>query len=289
MTKHPEVKLVGFVTPLFAGTTSLSSFRYSSGSFAIVKKLKQRSRSAGNRFICGPSETIRGEIVENVKPISDHVPTHQRPLDGTSFGHYLAGLIDGDGHFSTQQQLEIAFHIADVPLAYYLKSRLGFGNVYNRKDALAVRFIISKRAGIEKVLLLINGKMRNKKRYDQVINNVLAHKKYAYLLETLSFTQNVSRDLRNHWLAGFSDADANFQVVTVLPPGCRQIRLQFEVSQKTEYLLALIKGHLGGSIGHRMPDDTYYYGSSSFGSARNVINYFDHFHLLSSKHLNYLK
>ena len=32
-----------------------------------------------------------------------------------------------------------------------------------------------------------------------------------------------------------------------------------------------------------------YYGSTSFGSAKNVINYFDYFHLLSSKHINYLK
>jgi len=34
---------------------------------------------------------------------------------------------------------------------------------------------------------------------------------------------------------------------------------------------------------------TYYYGSTSFGSAKKVINYFDNFHLLSSKHVNYLK
>jgi heme/copper-type cytochrome/quinol oxidase subunit 1 len=37
---HPEVKNIGFVTLLFAGTTSLTSFKYSIF-IDIVKKLKQ--------------------------------------------------------------------------------------------------------------------------------------------------------------------------------------------------------------------------------------------------------
>ncbi len=45
----------------------------------------------------------------------------------------------------------------------------------------------------------------------------------------------------------------------------------------------------GGNIGYRKSQDTYYYNSTSFGSARKVIKYFDKFHLLSSKHVNYLK
>jgi len=42
-------------------------------------------------------------------------------------------------------------------------------------------------------------------------------------------------------------------------------------------------------IGHRKSQDTYYYGSTSFSSAKYVIDYFDNFHLLSSKYVNYLK
>ena len=51
----------------------------------------------------------------------------------------------------------------------------------------------------------------------------------------------------------------------------------------------LIKDFLGGNIGYRKSQDIYFYGSTSFGSAKNVINYFDKYHLLSSKHVNYLK
>jgi hypothetical protein len=53
--------------------------------------------------------------------------------------------------------------------------------------------------------------------------------------------------------------------------------------------LLLIKDFLGGNIGYRKSQDTYYYGSTSFGAAKKVIHYFDYFHLLSSKHINYLK
>ena len=51
----------------------------------------------------------------------------------------------------------------------------------------------------------------------------------------------------------------------------------------------LIKNFLGGNIGYRKSQDTYYYNSTSFGSAKKVINYFDKFHMLSSKHINFLK
>jgi len=42
-------------------------------------------------------------------------------------------------------------------------------------------------------------------------------------------------------------------------------------------------------MGYRANQDTYYYGSTNFGSAKKVINYFDHFSLLSTKYINYLK
>jgi hypothetical protein len=68
-----------------------------------------------------------------------------------------------------------------------------------------------------------------------------------------------------------------------------EIRLNFQIDQKKDVLLLIIKNFLGGNIGYRKSQDTYYYGSTSFGSAKNVVNYFDYFHLLSSKHINYLK
>jgi len=67
------------------------------------------------------------------------VSKHLKPVNYTEFGHYLASLIDGDGHFSSAQQLVIVFNILDIQLAsYYIKKRIGYGNVrkVNNKNAV---------------------------------------------------------------------------------------------------------------------------------------------------------
>lgn len=291
---HPEVKNIGLLTLLYAGTTSISSFKYSFLN-DTVKKLKQWRKSAGNKlqtkFVT--SETLRNETVinfENIKFISDHVPTHLKPTTDEQFGHYLAGLIEGDGHFSSKQQLVIVFHSLDVSLAYYIKERLGFGSVKKVKDKNAFLLIITSKEGLEKIIRLINGKIKTENKLNQIQNNILSQPKYIEFNKKFSLNLNLNKDLKNHWLAGFSDADASFQIkILNRINGKVEVRLNYQVDQKKDYLLLLIKDYLGGNIGYRKSQDTYYYGSTSFGSAKNVINYFDHFQLLSSKHINYLK
>ena len=293
---HPEVKYIGFSMLLFAGTTSLVSFNYSILS-DIVKKLKQWSKSAGNvfkriYFKNGTSETLRNKTVvytEKVKPISDHVAKHLKPISDDQFGHYLAGLIDGDGHFSSKQQLVIAFYSLDVSLAYYIKQRLGFGTVRKVKDKNAYILVVAARKGLEKVINLINGKIRTENKFNQITINILNHDNYNEFKKTLILKLNSNNDLRNHWLAGFSDADASFQIKVLNRNNKIETRLNFQIDQKGNSILLLIKNYLGGNIGYRNSQDTYYYGSTSFASARNVIDYFDCYHLLSSKHINYLK
>jgi hypothetical protein len=68
-----------------------------------------------------------------------------------------------------------------------------------------------------------------------------------------------------------------------------EIRLNYQIDQKNSDILVLIKNYIGGNIGYRKSQDTYYYGSTSFGSAKNVINYFDRFNLQSKKHISYLR
>ena len=180
----------------------------------IVKILKQWSQSAGNTIILssGTSETIRNNS-ENIKNISIHVPTHLKPLNDEQFGHYLAGLIDGDGHFSSQEQLVIVFSSPDIQLAYYIKKIIGFGHVKKVKNKNAYLYIISNKDGIIKVINLINGKLRTFNKFNQVINNILSHSKYTE--ENINFKINNSNDFYNHWIAGFSDADASFQIKIV--------------------------------------------------------------------------
>lgn len=124
------------------------------------------------------------------------MPTHLKPLNDERFGHYLAGLIDGDGHFSTRQQLVIVFSSPDVQLAYYIKEIIGFGQVKKVNNKNAYLYIISKRDGILKVINLINGKLRTLKKFNQVINNILAHSKYSE--QNIDFEMNKSGDFYNN-------------------------------------------------------------------------------------------
>jgi hypothetical protein len=285
-----------------AGTTSLNSFKYSLLK-DTVKKLEQGSLSAGSIFLIKneTSETLRKNTelgTENIKEILDHVPKHLRPLNDEQLGHYLAGLIDGDGHFSSQQQLIIVFNSKDVALAYFIKERLGHGSVRKVKDKNAYLLVISSKQGMIRVLNLINGKLRNISRFNQVIKNVLTNSKFINenWINTggedhQCFIINDTGDLDNHYIAGFSDADASFQIkiITKKNRNKPEIRLNYQVDQKYRDILALIKDKFGGNIGYRESQDTYYYGSTSFGSAKEIIKYFDTYHLQSSKHINYLK
>lgn len=279
---------------LCAGTTLLLNFKHSILS-DIVKDLKLRSKSAGSIFSIKnvTSETLHDETVvegaqaqENVKSISVHINKHNKPANEDQFGYYLAGLIDGDGHFSSQQQLIIVFSEPDAFLAYYIKEKIGYGQVKKVKNKNAYLFIISKTEGIVKVINLINGKLRLK--YDQVIKNIFSSPKFESLNK---FESNIANDLNNHWIAGFSDADGSFQIKILQRHGRSkpEIQLNFQVDQKDKELLILIKDYFGGFLGYRKSQDTYYYGSTNFGSAKKVINYFDRYPLLSSKHISYLK
>lgn len=77
----------------------------------------------------------------------------------------------------------------------------------------------------------------------------------------------------------------NFQIALRSPAS----ELGCSADQKSELLLNMVKEYLGGNIGYRKSQDTYYYGSTSFGSAKRVIEYFDHYHLQSRKHISYLR
>lgn len=299
---------------LYAGITSITkifSFKYSIFNDKVIK-LKQWSQSAGNiiliyiyYFYNGTSETLCNETVintntntntKNVKPISVHVPKHFRPVNDEQFGHYLAGLIDADGYFSKTPQLEIVFNELDASLAYFIKSRLGYGNIYKVNNKKAFILVVAKQAGIIRVLELINGKIRSQQKLDQINNNILSN---PYFNNFFIFKINNNLDLNNNWLAGFSDANASFQIKLISINKRTEVRLNFMLSidQNNKDLLILIKNFLGGSISKNnyaygltnKEDLIYTYNSISLGSSRNVIKYLDNYHLLSTKYINYLK
>jgi hypothetical protein len=292
---------------LFAGTTF---FPYAVGfNYSILKdiviKLKQWSISAGNYFYFfnvkinnGTSETLCSETVEkleNIKNISVHVPKHAKPISQDQFGYYLAGLIDGAGHFSNNQEFVIEFHPLDASLAYFLKKRIGYGRVKKVKTNNSIIFIIpnSNFEGLKKVLFLINGKFRSENIFNQITTNLLNNSKFSEL-QKINLKIDLNKEFKNHWLAGFSDATASFQINIYKDNNNKlEIHLNFKIVKQlalqTDNLLLLIKEFLGGNISYNKNNNNYYLDSTSFGSAKKVIDYFDHYHLLSTKQVNFLK
>lgn len=181
-------------------------------------------------------------------------------------------------------------HSKDTSLAYYLKGRIGYGSVQAVKGKNAVNLVVAAEKGLERVIGLLDGKLRTTKKLEQIQQNIAKHRRFAKFSATVGGVRlNNSKDLGNLWLAGFSDADSSFQIKLVQRRARTEVRLNYQVDQKARILLELIQNSLGGNIGYTKSLDTHYYGSTSFGSARKVIAYFDRYHLLSTKHNNYLK
>lgn len=237
--------------------------------------------------IIGSSETLCKKFLDT--KISIHTPTHKSIFNfpPQDFGYYLAGLIEGDGYISPQNQIVIVFNINDSSLAYSLKKHIGYGNINKIKDKNAIKLVISKKDGVRKVLKLINGKLRLPHKLEQfkkVINN--------HYLDIMPINSPDSSSLKtSYWLAGYTDADASFQIKILkrLNKKNPEIRLYLQIDSKYLIILNQIKETFGGFIGLWESQNTYYYHSTSFNSAKILINYFDKYHLLSTKYLNYIK
>jgi len=215
--------------------------------------------------------------------VNEDFPAYRRPSSDEDFGSYLAGLIEGDGHFGVFNQIVISFHLKDVRLAYWIKSMIGHGKVRLVPDKLAVSYYVGTREGVLKVLKLINGKLRTTYKYNQLLSNFNS----SYTTDLLPL--DTSLLISNYWLAGFIDADGSFQIkvlnrVNRLLP---EIRLVLQIEQKLPQILELIKTEFGGYMGYRKVLDTYYYHSVNFKVAYKFIIYLRTYHLLSYKYISY--
>jgi hypothetical protein len=235
------------------------------------------------------------EKITNIKKY-EHIPKHSRPLDDEEFGYYLAGLIEGDGYIG-KCSVEISFHLSDKSLAYYIKKRIGFGNITNYSHTNnAVRYSIWKKEGINKVLNLVNGKfftdikinqIKNYKYLNELDLNILPSMLERYQDDKI---KQVSWLLNNYWLCGFTDADGSFTIhlsYSKTHKYNKNLKLEYKVVQKGEDIILVLKEALGG---HSYFDGSVYiYRFASLKDQHKVIDYFDRYQLNSSKYLRYLK
>jgi len=260
---------LGVLIPIFKAALAISE----SGDILILTPLL---------FAVAPAS----DLGVNSNLVSSTIPKHQEPKDGEEFEYYLAGLIEGDGYVGASS-IEISFSEPDVILAHRLQERLGFGTVRKVKDKKAYVLSITSKYKILIVLNMINGKIKTTYKFNQILKALNG----PLLKNEINFTQDTSGDFGNHWLSGFVDADGSYQIKVIIRKGTLQveIRLKLQIDQKRDEILKQIRDLFGGYLGHRASQDTYYYESTSFGSAKKIVQHFDKYHLQSMKYMSYLR
>ena len=98
-----------------------------------------------------------------------------RSVPYSSFNHYLAGLIEGEGSIIvpsskkdkkgrvTYPSVQIVFALMDLPLALKVQKTLGHGSISRKKSQAAYIFTINSREGLLKIINLVNGKFKTDK------------------------------------------------------------------------------------------------------------------------------
>lgn len=136
------------------------------------------------------------------------------------YAHYLAGLIEGDGHIAVHDsnskskkfraKIIITFNLKDKPLAEKLSAVFKVGKVISRPSAGHVILQILAKQEVLKIINLINGYMRTPK--IEALHRAITwinkndNTSIPYLGLDLSPIDS------NSWLAGFTDADGNFSI-----------------------------------------------------------------------------
>ena len=245
----------------------------SAGNFSISTKATASTKNIYNGYIKLPK-------------ISEHVPNHNSNLTDSEFGYFLAGLIEGDGWFG-KKELHIIFTENDTPLAYLIKKRIGYGNVYKIRNKKAVRYICKHTKGLSVILTLINGKLISFPKYNQLIKQEYDKK---FKCQILPPSNKISLD--NYWLAGFTQADGCFHISLAKSKTHKtgySVRLEFSLKQNDRTPLKLLNDLvLMGNLS-QYSSGIWCYKSTGFKTAFLLINYFDSYNLFSSKYVSFLK
>ena len=174
-------------------------------------------------------------MIKNNKTLKSNIV----PRSATDLGYYLAGLIEGDGHFS-KNQLIISGHERDYEFFQNLKCALKYGRISKYTKGRALRFVISSKAGLRRVILLCNGKFVGR----QKLNQLVKHKYNERLNIILQQPKDENVAFNNFWFCGFIEADGCFNItIRKCNTSNTKVRvdLRLTIEQKDPFLLQLIQ------------------------------------------------
>lgn len=235
---------------------------------------------------------------------------------------YLAGLIEGDGSFITPltlrdskkrlryPKIKIAFALKDEPLAQILQSYYGGHILIGKLTQKWIVWNITSKNEILSICYDINGYLRTPKINDfkQLITFL---KQNDPTIQFQILPLDNSSIGSNAWLAGFVDADGNFNInITNKKRNKKRVQIQFRIEIKQFYskktLLENSENYtsfapicnkiaqlfnLGYYTRVRTIKNKEHYFilicSTSLITNGKIVNYFNNFPLFSSKYLDY--
>jgi hypothetical protein len=235
-------------------------------------------------------------------------------LTKNNFGHYLAGLLEGDGHISIpalgnttlnrvlNPRIVFTSHINNLGMYAFIQSELGNTGRFQTTGQDVLRYIIGDKAGIMLFINLIHGKLRTpkNKRFNDLIK--IFNAKYSLgisesLLDNSNFTNN-------SWFTGFTEADGHFGVKYVESKAksdtrkrsvSENISLKFRLDQRSydkptsssmkpfmESLALFLSCNLKSYTNNR-GSEVLSLGVSSIDGVKFLMDYFNRYPLLGDK------
>lgn len=266
------------------GTIWISKHGQSAGNF-VDKKIFKLFNTKTTKATALQKQNNTYNKFNSLPKISVHVP-HRYDLTENCFGHFMAGLIEGDGWFG-HKELHIAFSEKDTSLAYYIKKRIGYGNVYKIKNKKAVRYICKHQKGLALIVHAINGKLVSYPKYEQLIKRGYPSHFNISLIEPKGVLS-----LDNYWLSGFTQADGCFYISVVKSKTHKcgySVRLEYSIKQNDHVPLTSLLENLNKGNLSQYSSGIWCYKSSGYLTAFSLISYFDKYPLFAGKYDSYLK
>lgn len=142
--------------------------------------------------------------------------------NNNNLGHYLAGLLEGDGHISlpslgvttlnrvVNSRIVFTSHINNLGMYAFIQSELGNIGRFQASGNNAIRYIIGEIKGIMLLIDLMHGKLRTPKniRFNDLIKFINA----KYSLDKPKSLLDNSNLSENSWFTDFTESDGHFGI-----------------------------------------------------------------------------
>lgn len=261
-----------------------------------------------------PTDNINNTLIQYKS--NNNITVFKKDSD---LGHYLAGLLEGDGHISLPSlgnttlnrvlnpRIVFTSHKDNLGMYTFLQSELGNIGRFQSSGDNIIRFIISDMKGIISIINLIHGKLRTpkNKRFNDLIKFINA----KYDLNIYESPLDNSNYLSNSWFSGFTEADGHFGIKYVEKKEksenskrsrSESISLKFRLDQRaydksTSTTMKPFMEELASALSCNLITYKNKTGEvlsiyvSSIENIQTIINYFDNYPLIGDKLNDYQK